>query len=169
LQRHPGVQQLLENEQDDVMASSGECNPTAEDPEHTNPFVSSAWQLALLKFHHDESHVVPQAMAVATAKALQLPLEDPKRLRSELLQAQTDDYLVIPFVRIRKKHPLDSSSSNPISSMATDDKGNKKRRRSQVRFVKPRAEQLHLIKVEPGASDSLPSKGFAPPGLSRIS
>ena len=40
---------MLENEQDII--TSGAYTPTAEDPEHTNPFACSAWELATLKFH----------------------------------------------------------------------------------------------------------------------
>ena len=130
--RYPTIQQLVENEQDVI--TSGEYDPTVQDPEHSNPYATSAWELSLARFHW-ETAVSQQADGVANLKQLQLPMENPDRLRKQI--RQNDDELVINFVRMKKKHPLEPKQQ-------PDEEGAKKRRR-QVRFVTPRAGQLCLI------------------------
>ena len=143
LQHYPSVQQLTENEQDII--TSGQYDPTVEDPEYSNPFATSGWELALLKFHLVPT-VSSHAMDTASLKMLQLPLENPNRLRTELLF--DSDNLVIPFKRNKKKHPLipkdkDVSTEEDGSGMAVA-KSTKKQRR-QVRFVTPRHTECIYI------------------------
>lgn len=126
LQRYPSAQQLLENEQDVI--TSGQYNPSVEDPEHSNPFATSAWELSMLKFHANPG-VCKHASAVAEAKMLQLPAEGPERLRRELLDDANELY--IPFERNAKKHPL-----------APKQKDDKKK---SIRFIKPRHSDLQYI------------------------
>lgn len=127
LQRYSAIQPLLENDEDFVIAA-GEYNPLAQDPENSNPFSTSAWELALLKFHYRQD-VGYQAQAAATLKMLQLPAEGPERLRTEKYLDQTN--LVIEFVRVKKKHPLDQSKN--------------KKGRSSVRFITPRNKRARLV------------------------
>lgn len=125
MQRYSSAQQLLDNEQDVI--TSGQYNPDVEDPEHSNPFSTSAWELALLKFHLHPS-VAGQASAAAESKMLQLPGETPDKLRADLLSDY--DELYIPFKRVKKKHPLEPRQSG------------KKR---QLRFITPRTTTTTLI------------------------
>jgi nucleolar complex protein 3 len=118
---------MLENEQDVL---SGEYRPDVEDPEHSNPFATSAWELANLKFHIHPA-VSSQAVAAASGKLLRLPAEQPEKLRAALLQEC--DELYIPFERHKKKHPLQQ----------TDDK-----KRPRSRFLKPRRRPMICVEEE---------------------
>jgi nucleolar complex protein 3 len=124
IQRYPSAEQMLENEQDVI--TEGEYTPDVEDPEHANPFATSAWELATLKFHLHMG-ISTQAVAAASSKMLNLPGESPEKLRASTLQEM--DELYIPFQRIKKKHPLYSRQSE----------NNEKQKRNQVRFITPRA------------------------------
>jgi nucleolar complex protein 3 len=123
IQRYPAVEQLMENEQDVI--TSGEYLPDAEDPEQSNAFATSAWEVATLKFHFHPA-IVAQAEGAADLKILQLPAELPEKLRESLLKDVNSLY--IPYKRNMKKHPLEPKQS---------ENGNKKKR-LQVRFVTPR-------------------------------
>lgn len=100
-QRYPSVHQMLENEQDVI--TSGEYNAYVEDPEHSNPFATSTWELATLRFHVHPS-IAQHASGAASQKMLQLPFEAPERVRSELLRDA--ESLYIPTRRMTKRHPL---------------------------------------------------------------
>ena len=126
VRRYPVLQQLLENEQDVV--TSGQYNPNVEDPEHSNPFATSAWELATLQFHINPS-IRNQAMGAATQKLLQLPAESPGRLRDSLLKDANEFYITAK--RSKKRHPLASKNSG----------GN----RQQPRFITPRRTILANI------------------------
>jgi nucleolar complex protein 3 len=127
-QRYPAVHQLLENEQDII--TSGAYTPTATDPEHTNPFASSAWELATLKFHIHPA-VVYHAKGAAAQRMLQLPAEDPGRIRADLIGNSREGY--IAYTMSKKKHPLSAKG------------GKDKRRRQQYRFITPReTDNYHL-------------------------
>jgi nucleolar complex protein 3 len=106
-QRYPSVHQMLENEQDVI--TSGEYNPNVEDPEHSNPFATSAWELAMLRFHVYPT-IAHHALGAASQKMLQLPLEAPERVRDELLRDA--DELYIPARRVMKRHPLSGGDNN---------------------------------------------------------
>jgi nucleolar complex protein 3 len=130
LQRYPVTHQMLENEQDVI--TSGEYTPDVEDPEHSNPLATSAWELALAKFHVHLS-VVQQAQSTATLRLPNLPTESPERLYQELIRAE--DELFFSFQRVRKKHPL------------TPPKHDGSKKRKQYRFLTPRATELFLLKA----------------------
>ena len=49
-QRYPSIHQMMENEQDVI--TSGTYNPNVQDPEHSNPFATSAWELSLVEISH---------------------------------------------------------------------------------------------------------------------
>jgi len=100
-QRYPSIHQMLENEQDVI--TSGEYNPDVNDPEHSNPFATSVWELATLSFHVDPK-IAHHANGAACQKMLQLPFEAPERVRKEMLR-DTDE-LYISNRRVSKKHPL---------------------------------------------------------------
>jgi len=119
LQRYQSAQQLLENEQDVI--TSGQYDPTVQDPELSNPLATSAWELANLKFHLHPA-VAAQAASAASSKMVQLPLEGPERLRSEALS--DFDLLYIPFKRHKKRHPLEAKAADKT--------------KRQVRFITPR-------------------------------
>lgn len=131
-QRYPSLQQMLENEQDVI--TSGKYNPDVEDPEHANPFATSAWELATLKFHY-HSQVAHHANGAANQKLLQLPFEAPERVRKEMVRDAKELY--IASRRVSKKHPLTGRSGG--------DSTNGKRQRAQERFIKPQQkESYHL-------------------------
>lgn len=117
-QRYPTVHQMLENEEDVI--TSGVHDAFQEDPEHSNPFATSAWELALLKFHIHPA-VADHAMGAASLKMLQLPLQAPERVRSDMVRDA--DELYIEYRRLAKKHPLTPKEN---------------RRRQQARFITPR-------------------------------
>eukprot|EP00560_Eucampia_antarctica_P006393 CAMPEP_0197827292 /NCGR_PEP_ID=MMETSP1437-20131217/4102_1 /TAXON_ID=49252 ORGANISM="Eucampia antarctica, Strain CCMP1452" /NCGR_SAMPLE_ID=MMETSP1437 /ASSEMBLY_ACC=CAM_ASM_001096 /LENGTH=625 /DNA_ID=CAMNT_0043428083 /DNA_START=69 /DNA_END=1946 /DNA_ORIENTATION=+ len=119
--RYPFIQQLLENEQDVV--TSGAYTPDAEDPEHSNPFATSAWELATLKFHMNP-YIVNHAKGVLDQRMLQLPAEEPSRIRADLVENSKNAYVAHRVSK--KKHPLKLGGSN------------NKRRRQQIRFISPR-------------------------------
>mmetsp|Transcript_4308 Transcript_4308/g.8251 ORF Transcript_4308/g.8251 Transcript_4308/m.8251 type:complete len:645 (-) Transcript_4308:2532-4466(-) len=128
LHRYPSAAQLLENEQDVV--TQGTYAPEADDPEYTNPFATSAWELSSLKFHINPQ-VRYHAVGALERKLLILPAEDPTKIRDELLRNSKELY--IPHKISKKKHPLDSG------------KKHEKKRRSQVRFIRARkTQQFHL-------------------------
>jgi hypothetical protein len=142
------LQQLYENEQDVI--TEGQYRMDVMDPEHANPYATSAWECSLLKFHFN-SNVQTQAMNVATCKMLNLPAECPNKLhvteRNKLYN------LHIPFVRQQKSHPLASSSSvksggsGSIGNMNTND-DKTKNKRTTVRFITPRVKKCR-IQIEP--------------------
>mmetsp|Transcript_15640 Transcript_15640/g.17849 ORF Transcript_15640/g.17849 Transcript_15640/m.17849 type:complete len:655 (+) Transcript_15640:109-2073(+) len=130
LHKYPFVTQLLENEQDVV--TSGTYTPDVEDPEHTNPFATSAWQLGTLKFHVNPN-VIQHARGAGAGKMLILPAEDPTRIRSQLIRDSNECYIGI---RISKKnHPLHQSSRK-----------DKKKQRQVIRFITPRSTMEHHLK-----------------------
>jgi len=124
LQRYPNVHQILESESDVI--TSGTYTPDIADPEHSNPFSTSAWGLSSLKFHGNP-RVREQAVAAAQLKMIQLPSEAPGRLREEL--SANADEIYIPFRRLSKKHPLSAKSSG----------------RKQYRFITPRKSKVTLL------------------------
>jgi len=132
LQRYPSAHQMLENEQDVI--TSGVYNPNVDDPEHSNPNATSAWELGTLKFHIHPA-IASQASAAGALKMLALPSEGPDRLRKEMLVDA--DALFIHFRVHKKKHPLEPKQG---------DAGNKKRR--QVRFITPRTTKCRLAGLE---------------------
>lgn len=132
LQRYPSAHSLMENEEDAI--TSGQYSSNVEDPEQANPFSTSAWELAVLKFHIHPS-VEQQATGAATLKMLQMPMEDPDRLRSIALRDANELY--IKFRITKKRHPL----------QAKGQESNKKRRR--VRFVKHSYRSLDHLASSP--------------------
>lgn len=131
VQRYPAVHQLLSNEQD-IITFSGAYTPTAGDPEHTNPFATSAWESPTLKFHINPS-VVYHAQGAAAQRMVQLPAEDPGRIRTDLIGNTREGY--ISYTVSKKKHPLCAKGAND------------KRRRLQLRFIKPRETDNHHLHV----------------------
>lgn len=130
-QRYPSIHQMLENEQDVI--TSGTYNPDVEDPEHSNPFATSAWELSTLRFHV-HPNIAHHAAGAASQKMLQLPFEAPERVRKELLRDSNELY--IASRRVSKKHPL--------AGRGGGGDGNKQRQQ-QERFVKARkTANLHL-------------------------
>lgn len=129
LHRYPSAAQLLENEQDVV--TQGTYSPEANDPEYTNPFATSAWELGTLKFHINPT-VKNHAKGAGAKKILQLPIEDPSRIRNELTRNSLE--LHISHQVRKKKHPL--------ALAALKDK----RKRTKARFIKPRKTQNYHLK-----------------------
>jgi hypothetical protein len=118
--RYPSIHQMLENEQDVI--TSGKYTPDVEDPEHSNPLSTSAWELATLRFHVHTA-VSSHASGAASQKLPQFPAESPERVRSEM--ATDANVLYIAMRRVRKKHPLAGSVDS--------------KKKTQVRFITPRA------------------------------
>eukprot|EP00339_Tiarina_fusa_P025998 CAMPEP_0117081872 /NCGR_PEP_ID=MMETSP0472-20121206/57680_1 /TAXON_ID=693140 ORGANISM="Tiarina fusus, Strain LIS" /NCGR_SAMPLE_ID=MMETSP0472 /ASSEMBLY_ACC=CAM_ASM_000603 /LENGTH=585 /DNA_ID=CAMNT_0004809931 /DNA_START=47 /DNA_END=1799 /DNA_ORIENTATION=- len=100
LQRYPNTHQLLESEADII--TSGQYNPDVADPEFSNPFSTSAWELANLKFHINPD-IRDQAQGASTLKILKMPGEAPDRLWSKCDKDAQEIY--IDFRRASKKHP----------------------------------------------------------------
>jgi nucleolar complex protein 3 len=123
LQRYPSAHQLLDSESDVITA--GQYTPDVADPEHSNPFSTSAWELATLKFHANPA-VQNQADAASTLQLLQMPGESPQRLWPDMIRDADEVY--IEFRQTQKRHPLSA-------------KGN----RQQYRFVKPRKTEFTLL------------------------
>jgi hypothetical protein len=101
--------------------------PDVADPEHSNPFSTSAWELANLKFHIHPT-VREQAHAAGSLKLLQMPAETPYRLLSGMKKDAEDVY--IKFRRASKTHPLKGKGG-----------------RQQIRFITPRKEKVTLLGV----------------------
>jgi len=121
--RYPVATQLLENEQE--LVASGLYVPTAHDPEQANSSATSAWELATLRFSIDPL-LVNHASNASENKILQLPVEDPMKIVNQVSKRTK------VFQLHKKKHPLLQG-------------GNKKRKRQQARFIKPRkTRNLHL-------------------------
>jgi nucleolar complex protein 3 len=134
LQRYPSAHQMLENEEDVI--TIGQHNPDVEDPEHSNPLATSAWELATLRFHvHPQ--VSAQADAATNLKMVQLPAEGPEKLRTALLEDA--DELFIKFHRFTKKHPLEPKGG---------DKDNSNKKRKQARFITPRSTTWSLLEQD---------------------
>lgn len=129
LQRYPSAHQMLENEQDVI--TSGEYKPEVEDPEHSNPFATSAWELGTLKFHIHPA-IATQAKAAGALKMVQLPAEAPDKIRKDMLADA--DQLFIHFQRNTKRHPL---AAKPVED------GGKKRK--QARFITPRTTKCSIL------------------------
>jgi nucleolar complex protein 3 len=127
LQRYPNTHQLLESESDVI--TSGQYTPDVADPEHSNPFSTSAWELASLRFHAHPA-VREQADAAAKLKMVQLPGEAPDRLFNDMVRDMEEVY--IPFQRIAKKHPLAGKAST----------------KNQVRFVTSRKAKVTLVEAD---------------------
>ena len=122
LQKYPSAQQLLENESDVI--ASGEYDPDVRDPELSNPYATSGWELATLKFHILGS-IAGQANGAATSSLLQLPSEGPDRLRKEFVEHAGSLYIPFQHGSI-KKHPLSHKSGD---------------KRKRPRFITPRQSQ----------------------------
>jgi len=103
LQRYSSAQQLLENEEDAI--TSGQYCPDVEEPELANPFSTSAWELATLKFHCHPG-VEQQAKHAASNTMLQMPTEDPDRLMEATLRDEKEVFIKCPMSK--KRHPLES-------------------------------------------------------------
>eukprot|EP00980_Cylindrotheca_fusiformis_P029218 scaffold22756_cov198-Cylindrotheca_fusiformis.AAC.3 len=123
LQRYPSAHQILDSESDVI--TSGNYTPDVIDPEHSNPFSTSAWELSTLKFHFHPS-VQKQADAAASLKLLQMPGESPDRLWSDMKRDSEETY--IEFRRVAKNHPLAGKGG-----------------RQQHRFITPRKKELTLL------------------------
>ncbi|MGK3736405.1 MAG: nucleolar complex protein 3 [Bacillariaceae sp.] len=123
LQRYPSAHQLLESESDVI--TSGQYTPDVDDPEHSNPFSTSAWELAVLKFHF-HPQVRQQVNAAAQLKLIQMPLEAPDRQRKQLVEDADEIY--IKFQKMTKKHPL-----------------SEKKGKNQLRFITPRKSVVTLL------------------------
>jgi nucleolar complex protein 3 len=117
LQRYPTAQQLLESESDVI--TSGQYTPDVADPEHSNPFSTSAWELSCMKFHIHPL-VREQADAASTSKMLQMPAEAPDRLLREGIEDCDNNYIL--YRRVSKRHPLAGKATG----------------RNQARFITPR-------------------------------
>jgi nucleolar complex protein 3 len=128
LQRYPSTHQLLDSESDII--TSGQYTPDVTDPEYSNPFSTSGWELACLRFHMHPS-VREQADAAARLKMVQLPAEAPDRLHNDLLR-DTDE-LYIPFKRHMKEHPLAGNSSSG---------------KNRIRFITPRKSNVTLLSAD---------------------
>lgn len=127
LQRYPNVHQILESESDVI--TSGTYTPDVADPEHSNPFSTSVWELSNLKFHvHPQ--VRDQALSAAELKMIQLPAEAPDRLSKELTKDKDEMY--IAFRRHLKRHPLAEKAST----------------RKQYRFITPRKSKVTLLPTD---------------------
>mmetsp|Transcript_27071 Transcript_27071/g.29157 ORF Transcript_27071/g.29157 Transcript_27071/m.29157 type:complete len:631 (+) Transcript_27071:53-1945(+) len=124
LQRYPSVHQLLESESDVI--TSGTYTPDVSDPEHSNPFSTSAWELASLKFHF-HPQVRQQVNAAAGLKLIQMPAEAPDRQRKQLSEDAAEIY--IQFRSMAKKHPLSGKAIG----------------RNQLRFITPRKTGITLL------------------------
>lgn len=122
--RYPVTTQLLENEQE--LVASGLYMPMAHDPEQANPSATSAWELATLRFDIDPL-VARHASNASENKLLQFPVEDPMKIVREVAVRRK------VFQLNKKKHPLLQG-------------GNKKRRRNQARFIKPRQTNNYHLK-----------------------
>lgn len=130
LQRYPSAQQLLESESDVITA--GQYTPDVADPEHSNPFSTSAWELSCMKFHVHPL-VRGQADSASTSKMLQMPGEAPDRLLREC--TEDCDYNYIPFRRVSKRHPLAAKATG----------------RNHIRFITPRRTKvsIHILSSAP--------------------
>jgi nucleolar complex protein 3 len=130
IQRYPSVHQMVEGESDVI--TSGQYTPDVADPEYSNPFSTSAWELANLKFHVHPA-VREQAQAAGALKMLKMPGETPGRLWSEM--KRDADGILINFRRVDKIHPLIGKGG-----------------RKQVRFITPRKQEVTLLPI-PDNSD----------------
>jgi len=130
MQRYPAAHTLLENEEDAI--TSGAYTPLVEDPEHSNPFATSAWELSTLQFHY-HPQVASHASGAASLKMLVMPLEGYERVRSDLLEDSNE--IQIPYSFHKKKHPL-------------ADRGQDNKRRNQIRFIKPRKSTVSPALLE---------------------
>lgn len=136
-QRYPSIHQLMENEQDVI--TSGEYNPDVEDPEHSNPFATSAWELSLLKFHVHPK-VAQHASDAASLKMLKLPLEAPERVRREMLQDANEFY--VKHGRVSKKHPLAGKGGGGDEYNASS---SRKRQRQERFLTANKTANHHLL------------------------
>ena len=127
LQRYNCAQQQLENESDVI--TSGQYTPDVADPEHSNPFSTSAWELANLRFHLHPK-VSEQGRSAATMKMLAMPGEAPDRLWADM--TGDVDAVYIKFRRHAKRHPLAEKSKD---------------KRKQVRFITPKKRSITLLSM----------------------
>jgi nucleolar complex protein 3 len=126
LQRYDSARSMLESESDVI--TSGQYTPDVADPEYSNPFSTSAWELSNLKFHLHPA-VRAQADAAGVSKLLQMPSEAPERLWSDMKGESVDNY--IKFRMIAKNHPLAAKGSG----------------RQQLRFITPRKTNVTLLSI----------------------
>ena len=130
--RYSGVaNRLFENEQDNATNLGGAYNPMAEDPERTNPFATSAWELGTLRFHiHQDT--AQQADDCANLRLMQPAT--PANLYNDLVKNSLDGYISSKVAM--KRHPL-----RPPIHVNKE----KQRKRTQYRFITPRITKLtHL-------------------------
>jgi nucleolar complex protein 3 len=120
LQRYASVEQLLENEQD-VITAGAYCS-SVEDPDLSNAFSTSAWELATLKFHI-HAGIAREANSAASWKKLQIPGDSPE----SILRQEFKNYCEFAFLHKRKR-----SSKSVVATSITC-----KRRKISARFVKP--------------------------------
>ena len=130
IHRYPSVHQLLENELDVI--TSGSYTPEVEDPEHSNPNATSAWELSTLKFHIHPA-IAYQASAAASEKMIQLPREGTDRIRSEL--RNDADELYIELKRHKKRHPLAPKVGQELGKCPP------------ARFISPRVASMNLHRM----------------------
>lgn len=134
------ITQLLENEADVI--TSGSYTPELKDPEHCNPFATSAWELGMLKYHINPEVGSKHAKGCAENKLLQFPAESPTNLFEEQVRTLNEGY--IPCRVQWKKHPFYVAMQKQKQQ-----KNNKKGNNSNAccRFVTARKSTgLHLLK-----------------------
>lgn len=130
IHRYPATHQLLENELDVI--TSGKYDPEVEDPEHSNPNATSAWEVSTLRFHIHPA-IAHQASAAASMTMIQLPKEGTDRIRNELLKDAAELY--IELKRQKKRHPLAPKVGHEMD------------KRQQVRFISPRITEVNLHRM----------------------
>ena len=104
--RYQGVQQLLENEADVI--ANGTFEMDVDDPERSNPFSTSLWELSIMKFSYNPD-VKKHAEAAAAFKPLELPREGPMKLMG-LLERRDEDFE--HDMKRPKKHRFRKTSGN---------------------------------------------------------
>jgi len=120
------LEQLLENESDKV-CSLGPFNPIVEDPEHSNPQSTSAWELQLLRFHFQ--HIIKEQTKTFFVKQCHYDLKFDKPISIYTDMAKREEDVCIPFEFQKRKHPLQNL-------MERDSR--MRRGKIQARFVRPR-------------------------------
>jgi hypothetical protein len=131
--RYSGVHRLFENELDIV--ATGTYNPQVEDPEHSNPFSANAWELALMKFHVNDTVIGKQARDCSTLKLSTQPMKEAPNAMHRVLLKQHNEGTIHHRISQLKRHPL-AVKGNENRDRIDMIKANNKRKRSQIQLVR---------------------------------
>lgn len=148
---HTHIQPLLESEIDGVIAGSGSGSTGAGisifhayDPERSNPYASSAWQLSLLQFHIHPTISKLTRNILHDHTTNNYNNNHHEQIATLMERNHHQLYIEIDGQRMKKKlwkHPLRATTASSDTT-TTSKRKQRNTHRIQYRFITPRPESI---------------------------